>query len=849
MANLINQELPSVKELAQLSPYAMAAYATRCALRVLPLVNDNYSSAIVANNLMMFCSLLSIKSNGYSSTVMTTVEAVAKSETTSQYILDTVKATMASADKAPNSDAEDVSLKEYTLTVNADDDASIQQYASADDAATATANAVASTLNAINSEMNFAVEIQQIVDEARSDFDDLKEIQVGANDLVNKDFYSKPLWVNLNESKVSKIEKLVSKWISAIQSESNPLVTIRYWNFFDSTKHGEIPWDNIEREIILWLGEIVTKKSVENQNEEPAGKSLNLNADGAPTSLGSGMSDTDLLGRQNLINSLVAMIASSKQDTPFTIGLLGDWGSGKSNVMYLLRKALGDRDDKKRFYFANFNAWEYEHTENMAAGVAQEVFKGFLTEKTLYQNFKLRLKFGKKENGVLLPIILLTVIAVAIFSLVMIFAYDNQGWYAGLGVSTIIIGGFIKQIFTILEHPLTSKVNSYLKLPSYAVHLGTIPMLKGHLQTLCDIVIPHDDENPNRLIVFVDDLDRCDPQAISKTLNAIRLIMDIENVVVIIGIDHRIAFRAVEKQYVDLADDERTSADIARDYLGKIIQLPVILNKPGENELENFISNSLFKDVKDLSETENQKKSIERTENSKSDAGPDITYKNDKGKNTISVDQTRTDKGEGGSDKSRANKVYQEKGSVKFFALEGKPKDQTGDMAETEAEKQYFTDLCKLFGMHNPRKLIRLRNCYRLLKRIYRPSEDQWKLQMLMLFWLEFLFELKQKDRDKIENCLTENSTNSLEGCIKDTKIMDVQPQQIAQIVFDQYELEGGNFEIYSKIEQQVKRFVLPHSESAKRAKKEEQPETKKMNGEEREEQEDSKGKPEHDDK
>lgn len=88
-----------------------------------------------------------------------------------------------------------------------------------------------------------------------------------------------------------------------------------------------------------------------------------------------------------------------------------------------------------------------------------------------------------------------------------------------------------------------------------------------------------------------------------------------------------------------------------------------------------------------------------------------------------------------------------------------------------------------------------------------------------------------------------------MEGCIKDTKIMDVQPQQIAQIVFDQYELEGGNFEIYSKIEQQVKRFVLPHSESAKRARKEEQPETKEMNGEEREEQEDSKGKPEHDDK
>lgn len=811
MAKPLDQELPLEIELSELSPYAIVAYATRCALRVLPLVKKPYHSAITLEKVLLYCSLVSIKEKEKSfplinvaSPAYTAANAVTK---------DAANAANAAAYAA---NAAHAATK---AAVRAATNAAAYAYAVADAAKTA----FESPINHHNAFLN----------ETRSDFEDLKEISKKSKGFVNRDFYSKPLWTQLDEKEDSGIENVVMEWIETIQSQSQPLVTIRYWHFFDSEQYGEIPWEEIESEVIEWLNELKTNQSTENKNEEPEleeseaeladSKSLNLNADGVPSSLGSGMSDTDLLGRKNLINSLVSMIASSKQDTPFTIGLLGDWGSGKSNVMYLLRKALRERDDKDRFYYADFNAWQYEHTDNMASGVAQEVFKGILSEQTHRQNFRLRWKFGKRENGILLPIILFTVIAVAIFSLVMIFVYDNQGWYAGLGLSAVIISGFIKQIFTILEHPLTSKVNSYLKLPSYAVHLGTIPMLKRHLQTLCDLVIPHDDEDPNRLIVFVDDLDRCEPDAISKTLDAIRLVMDIENVVVIIGIDHRIAFRAVEKQYVELADDERTSSDIARDYLGKIIQLPIILNKPSENDLENFISNSLFKDVGNPHEMENQTESIEKAENSKANTGPDLTFKSNKEKSTFSVAQARARKGKNESDKSHDDEVYQKKGSYNYFSIESKQKDQMEDMTDTDAEKKYFTDLCKLFGMHNPRKLIRLRNCYRILKRIYKPGEHQWMLQMLMLFWLEFTFAQKQKDRIKIEKCLLEKDPNSLAAIIKKR---EDQPRQIAERLIDEFELEIGNFDIYLKIEEQVKRFVLPHSESANRAKEEEKLET-----------------------
>lgn len=60
----------------------------------------------------------------------------------------------------------------------------------------------------------------------------------------------------------------------------------------------------------------------------------------------------------------------------------------------------------------------------------------------------------------------------------------------------------------------------------------------------------------------MDDLDRCESRAIVETFDAVRLVMVIPEVVLIIGIDARIAFRAGGSPPYRALTDDATSPEV-----------------------------------------------------------------------------------------------------------------------------------------------------------------------------------------------------------------------------------------------------------------------------------------------
>jgi hypothetical protein len=485
--------------------------------------------------------------------------------------------------------------------------------------------------------------------------------------------------------------------------------------------------------------------------------------------------EDDLLGRDHLVKVLSEMIADEKQGTPFTVGLLGRWGSGKSTVMKMLKDVLKKRSDNNRFEFTEFNAWEYERTKNMEAGLAQEVVQSLVEPLNIVGKLRVRYEFALKEHGFKAKMLVVgLVIAASVFlgDLVwMGFNYDSMkslgilGAEIGLGGLTLFFG-FWKVFNKLSEHPLSVELRTYLKLPNYGEHLGLIPILKRHIKTLCQLRLGTLEERkilrrknlgiwsrffcqkdlvketdlPRRLVVFVDDLDRCDPGSITKTLDAVRLVMDVENVIVIIGIDHRIAFRAVGDRYKDLAEKGRTAEEIARDYLGKILQLAIVLNDPSHSELKTFVNDGLFKNAKEMKSTP----SLNQEENSDESFGNDPLYKDQELAapeteiNTEEKAQTDTDKVpqgtiEGSTEINKEENLWRKEIE---FSIE---------------EMDLFADLVEVFELNNPRQLLRLRNSYGLLKLLYgmrnmlpvrsddeNDSEDDKTKLMILLFWKEF---------------------------------------------------------------------------------------------------------------
>lgn len=93
-----------------------------------------------------------------------------------------------------------------------------------------------------------------------------------------------------------------------------------------------------------------------------------------------------------------------------------------------------------------------------------------------------------------------------------------------------------------------------------------------------------------RIIVFVDDLDRCQDSVILQVLSAINLVLAVCEINVVMGMDKRLIERAIMKKYGEMKANRQELADM---YLQKIIQLQLDLPDPSDEESRTFLKGQL----------------------------------------------------------------------------------------------------------------------------------------------------------------------------------------------------------------------------------------------------------------
>ncbi|MCB1948816.1 P-loop NTPase fold protein, partial [Nitrosomonas sp.] len=264
-------------------------------------------------------------------------------------------------------------------------------------------------------------------------------------------------------------------------------------------------------------------------------------------SLHDGLAEQDALNRQNLIDAMAAILSAKENHHHQTIGLLGDWGAGKSTFVKLLKNKLQEQKEAQ-YLFAEFNAWEYEHTDHMQAGVAREALNGLVSDLGWRQKWKLAVDLSCQAKPwyvvflyVIFALTLLAVLVAALWAVNWIDAVNalREGDWSNVTIGeTLIPGGIsIAVLFFVGKHllsflnlfksPLVNQWKRYLSLPDYDAYLGTIPVMKRQIDSLCRLRLgmgkPHAEQK--RLLYVVDDLDRCSHTGVVKTLEAVRLIL------------------------------------------------------------------------------------------------------------------------------------------------------------------------------------------------------------------------------------------------------------------------------------------------------------------------------------
>jgi hypothetical protein len=368
------------------------------------------------------------------------------------------------------------------------------------------------------------------------------------------------------------------------------------------------------------------------QREQPATSAEPETAAGPLTRVGQGPTSTervarkDALKREKITHALVQLITRRTNVLPFAIGLFGHWGSGKSSQICFVRTAL-ENVAAPRIRFAEFNAWEHESCDNMGAALAQKVVEALVDDLSFLARAKLAARIAmqrkshlsaalaRDKTGVLAWLTKFThtaaplLVPAAVAALLAYLFLSGRNLPLSPEVGTVGAGAaalwlstqnFVSKNLTDWFKSINTDANRGLfTLPDFSSKLGTFHEIHTTLKHLCSLHLAGTDAEPGAgdyLFLVVDDLDRCSPQTVKQVFDAVRLVANINRVVTLVALDERIAFSAVEKHFDQFSGSGRDTAQVARDYLGKVFQVAISLPPVTPEASENFIREKLFED-------------------------------------------------------------------------------------------------------------------------------------------------------------------------------------------------------------------------------------------------------------
>ena len=236
--------------------------------------------------------------------------------------------------------------------------------------------------------------------------------------------------------------------------------------------------------------------------------------------------DNDRLGRKELVHQLVAAVGGAPSPAAFVIGIFGGWGTGKSTLMYMAKKEAETAGHKTLW----LNAWMYD---DKAA-----IWKAFVNGM---------IKLMREYRLPVMP-----------FAPVRKYYRLADALLKGVAPSGLSVFG--SSLSSVMEH-----------LPSTEEFEAAKEAVSRQVEALVGV--------DRRLVVFIDDLDRCSPKGVLGTLEFLKEIADLKHCVFVLGVDDTAVRAVLEKHY------EGKGAE----FLHKVIHLPFEIPVPHGNSLYELL--------------------------------------------------------------------------------------------------------------------------------------------------------------------------------------------------------------------------------------------------------------------
>lgn len=266
----------------------------------------------------------------------------------------------------------------------------------------------------------------------------------------------------------------------------------------------------------------------------------------------------DLLGFDYLVDSLLVVL-TEKRLLPVTVGISGDWGSGKTSLMSMAARALHEEDP--RFVTVAFSPWRFEDYNDVKAALMTAVIDAL--QERVNSEPSLQERVGDRLR-----------------------CLRERVWRMGLLRGAATGGALIAGADPVLAAAAGEAAQS-IATPSPTLdppeRYDNVARFRADFSELMRDL----GDEVRALVVFVDDLDRCLTEAVVETFEAIRLFLHVEKTAYVIGADQRLVQAAIEDRYPAARE---SGESLGRNYLEKILQVTVAIPPLSEPEVETYLA-------------------------------------------------------------------------------------------------------------------------------------------------------------------------------------------------------------------------------------------------------------------
>lgn len=246
--------------------------------------------------------------------------------------------------------------------------------------------------------------------------------------------------------------------------------------------------------------------------------------------------ENDAFGISRYINGLCTFILHC--ETPMTISIQGDWGSGKTSMMNMVRSKI-----ENSVHTIWFNTWQFSQFQQ--DNLAISMLGSLLSELNSDEN-KIKKLMGSLGS------VSKTALKIMV---------DNTAGGVAADKLSEIIG--------------TREIDSAKE----------IKKIKSEFQEAINKTL--DNQHKEKAVIFIDDLDRLQPAKAVELLEVLKVFLDCEKCVFVLAVDYSVVTQGIKQKFGDSVDEEK-----GKSFFDKIIQLPFKM-PVAQYDISNYISDAL----------------------------------------------------------------------------------------------------------------------------------------------------------------------------------------------------------------------------------------------------------------